>query len=229
MMKARLRGARALEIGGPSRIFSVRGRFPVYSVLAGIDNANFRETTVWSRSDEERMFGHELCRRYVAEATSLSEIASDTYDAVLASHVLEHTANPLKAIHEWLRVIRPGGTLVIVVPNRVANFDRKRPFTSIEHILDDFSKHRSEDDLTHLEEILQLHDLSLDPLAGTREQFRARALQNAENRCLHHHVFSLPLLTRLLEYAAAEIVYSGVELPHHLVAVAIKTGQPVRA
>jgi hypothetical protein len=42
-------------------------------------------------------------------------------------------------------------------------------------------------------------------------------------------VFSLPLLTRLLEYAAAEIVYSGVELPHHLVAVAIKTGQPVRA
>ena len=38
-------------------------------------------------------------------------------------------------------------------------------------MLDDFSHDTQEDDLTHLPEILQLHDLSMDPPAGMRNNF----------------------------------------------------------
>jgi len=46
-----------------------------------------------------------------------------------------------------------------------------------------------EEDLTHVPEILELHDLSRDEGAGTREQFRQRCLANHVHRALHHHVF----------------------------------------
>lgn len=40
----------------------------------------------------------------------------DEFDAVLLSEVLEHTVDPLAAIGELRRVLRPGGTLAVTVP-----------------------------------------------------------------------------------------------------------------
>lgn len=37
---------------------------------------------------------------------------------VYSSHVLEHIDNYQQAIHEWFRVIKPGGYIVTVVPHR---------------------------------------------------------------------------------------------------------------
>ena len=42
--------------------------------------------------------------------------------------------------------------------------------------------------------------LQLDPAAGDAEAFKARSLDNAANRCLHHHVFDTDLAVRLGEY-----------------------------
>jgi SAM-dependent methyltransferase len=39
-----------------------------------------------------------------------------SYDVVIASHVLEHLENATDALAEWLRVLRPGGHLLIGVP-----------------------------------------------------------------------------------------------------------------
>ncbi len=42
--------------------------------------------------------------QYVRDATDLRGIPDSKYDFVLASHALEHIANPLKAMSEWTRV-----------------------------------------------------------------------------------------------------------------------------
>ena len=41
----------------------------------------------------------------------LNGISSSTYDFLYASHVLEHSANPLRTLEEWLRVVKDNGII----------------------------------------------------------------------------------------------------------------------
>jgi len=41
----------------------------------------------------------------------------ESYDFVYASHVLEHMNDPLKCIKEWFELVKPGGYLIIIVPD----------------------------------------------------------------------------------------------------------------
>ncbi len=43
-------------------------------------------------------------------------IDSETYDVVLCSEVLHHLPNPIEAIKEMVRVLKPGGTLILTAP-----------------------------------------------------------------------------------------------------------------
>jgi SAM-dependent methyltransferase len=53
-------------------------------------------------------------------------------DFVLHSHVWEHLPNPLRALDEWVRVVRSGGFIFAIVPKRDADpSDRKRPLTTL--------------------------------------------------------------------------------------------------
>jgi len=40
------------------------------------------------------------------------------FDLVLAAHVLEHLTDPVPALHEMVRVLRPGGRLLVCVTRR---------------------------------------------------------------------------------------------------------------
>jgi len=191
-----------IEIGGPSAVFKTV--LPLYPFVAGLDGVNFAMDTVWEGSiaagSNFRYYHRKSGHQFIADATNLCEVTNARYDFVLSSNCLEHVANPIKALTEWKRVIKDGGTLVLVLPNRGSNFDHRRPVTTFEHLLDDFAQDVGEDDLTHLEEILALHDLAMDPLAGGPENFRQRSLKNFESRTLHHHVFDVSLIQKMLEH-----------------------------
>lgn len=63
---------------------------------------------------------------------------SETYDTVHSSHCLEHMYNPSNALNEWWSLIKPGGHLVLVVPDEdlyeqgiwpsIFNLDHKSTF-----------------------------------------------------------------------------------------------------
>jgi SAM-dependent methyltransferase len=200
------KGKAGLEVGGPSKVFGSRGILPVYPV-ARVDNCVFSERTLWATHAKDTL---------ICEATDIA-VQDASYDFVLASHVLEHCANPLKALKEWRRILKPGGTLFMVLPDQRRTFDHRRPVTSFEHMLEDYAQDQTEADLTHLDEILRLHDLARDPSAGTFEQFKARSLQNAENRCLHQHVFDETVTKQLLEHAGFEVDQQEWVRPIHMV------------
>ncbi|GAA0782933.1 class I SAM-dependent methyltransferase [Roseibium denhamense] len=49
--------------------------------------------------------------------TSLQPLEDDSIDTVVSFHVLEHLPEPIPAMNEILRVLKPGGTAVIEVPH----------------------------------------------------------------------------------------------------------------
>jgi SAM-dependent methyltransferase len=209
-----------LEIGGPSPIFCRNKLIPVYDRCRQIDNCNFSSHTIWHRPGRSPEPAFSFARQYVAEASDLSQIRDGSYDFVLASHVLEHVANPLRAIEEWRRVLVPGGTMLVIVPDRRATFDRRRTPTSFEHIEADFRNNTTEQDLTHLDEILALHDLALDRSSGSGPQFQERSLRNAAIRALHHHVFVPEVLVRMFSRVQMGVLSVAIERPFHIVGFA---------
>ena len=88
----------------------------------------------------------------------------------------------------------------MVLPDSRFTFDHNRSITKFEHILADFENNIQEDDLTHLEEILALHDYKMSPEIKDEEFYRNRSLKNFENRCLHHHVFDEALLKQIFSF-----------------------------
>ena len=49
------------------------------------------------------------------DATSLN-YPDDSFDRLIATHVLEHLPNPVSVLSEWNRVVRPDGIISIVLP-----------------------------------------------------------------------------------------------------------------
>lgn len=47
----------------------------------------------------------------------LGGVPDNSYDFVVSSHCLEHLCNPLVALWNWVRVVRPGGYVVVTVPD----------------------------------------------------------------------------------------------------------------
>jgi len=157
-----------VEISGPSTLFKTV--LPLYQFVRGLDGVNFSTDTIWEgriKTGENFNYYHnKRGRQFIVDATDLDKIATARYDFLLSSNCLEHVANPIKALVEWKRVIKAGGGLILVVPNKEKNFDHRRPVTKFEHLLDDFTRDVGEGDLTHLDEILALHDLRMDWPAG---------------------------------------------------------------
>ena len=216
-----------LEIGGPSRVFNRGKILPVYPSAARIDNVNFASATAWEsglRDGGTFMIGSSKIegRQYLREAVHLKDLPNTPYDFILSSHCLEHVANPLAALFEWRRVTRDNGHLILILPNPSDTFDHRRPLTTLEHLRKDFADQRAEDDLSHLPEILSLHDLARDPHAGSPQQFRTRSERNFENRCLHHHVFDFELIRAMLNDAGWDVLETEYARPMHLIAFAKK-------
>jgi SAM-dependent methyltransferase len=227
-MRTYLEGKVGLEFGGPSSIFTRNNLIPIYNIAASIDNCNFAEQTLWSRSGSDYRFGRRAGKQFIIDACDPSCLPSEYYDFVVASHMLEHVANPLRALKAWKSLLKPSGSVLLVLPNRTGTFDHKRPFTTFDHIRADLESNVMEDDLTHLNEILELHDLKLDPQAGSPEKFRQRCLQNPSNRAIHHHVFSQELLVEMFAFLEMEIVNLTVERPYHLIVQARKNDPACR-
>lgn len=196
-----------VEVGGPSYLFNSN----IYDVMKECDGINFSHNTVWWNDGGNGYLinGIQKGQIIISDVTDLKQIADEKYDFCISSNILEHTANPIKALYEMKRIIKKKGYVLTVVPNKDTCFDHRRNITSFIHLLDDYKKDVDEKDMTHIDEIINKHDYQMDDGITSKHEFIERSEHNFENRCLHHHVFDENLLRLIYRYLGLEILSSG--------------------
>lgn len=221
----RFRNKKGLEIGGPSALFSLKGYFPVYLFAKQVDGVNYSTRTAWEgtiREGQNYQYHSKTGYQYIREATDLTGIANESYDFVLSCHSLEHVANPLKAISEWNRILKPGGQIVLVLPDKRHTFDINRPYTTMAHLLSDYQQDTGEGDSTHFDEILRLHQPEKDDGLKGSQALKDRLADNLSSRYVHHHVFDFNLVEEMLNYFSIKTLYRQEAPPFHLITIAQK-------
>lgn len=211
-----------LEIGGPSNMFASNNFLPIYNVIDELDGVNFSSETLWeknlSNGKNYKFSAHKQNgMQFICDAVDLNIINSNTYDFVLSCNNLEHIANPIKALKEWLRVLKYKGIIILILPNNTINFDHKRNITSLDHIINDFNNKVGEDDMNHISEILEFHDLNLDPELESYEYFAQRCRNNFDNRGMHHHVYDLNLLDDIFKFLKLETIFKHSTVFDHFI------------
>lgn len=73
------------------------------------------------------------------DAQFMAGVEDETFDFVFSSHCLEHIRDPAEALANWMRILKPGGHLVVAVPDEdlyeqgvwpsTHNRDHKHTFT----------------------------------------------------------------------------------------------------
>ncbi len=147
---------------------------------------------------EEGFIGVDL--RLDLDRKGLGPVGSATEDFVVASHVVEHVANPLRLIAESYRVLDKGGRLLILVPDRHRTFDSGRVPTPLSHVVDEYRSTVARVDLGHVREFLS-HTGELVTGGGTLDRLRRqRQLRWHRRRSIHAHCWDEPSFFELIDW-----------------------------
>ena len=64
------------------------------------------------------------------DAQYLAEVEDESFDFVYSSHCIEHMQNVRVALHNWFRVVKPGGYLLLYIPHRDL-YEKRKSLPSI--------------------------------------------------------------------------------------------------
>lgn len=136
----------------------------------------------------------------IGDAETLAGVPNGKYDFLISAHVIEHMKNPLGSLEQWCRVVKPGGLLYIIVPDKRMIFDKKRVRTNLEHIILDYQEPSAERDYEHfLDYAVHVHDKR--GLAAIEEADRLLKIDYS----IHFHVFIPSDVIRLLNWFSENV------------------------
>ncbi|HEY7069372.1 MAG TPA: methyltransferase domain-containing protein [Acidimicrobiales bacterium] len=121
----------------------------------------------------------------------LKALDDATQDFVIASHVLEHVADPLGLVDDIHRVLRPGGTALILLPDMRRTFDRDRPPTGLDHLVREFSAGVTEVDDDHIREFLRFTEPDYEgTVLALSPESQAELFDWHRRRSIHVHCWT---------------------------------------
>ena len=199
--------SKVLEIGGPSRVFILG--IPIYNNTQSLTFLNYSKNTMWDKKSYlenftlRKLLKKIVTRNIVLDAANISHV-NDKYSTIIASHVLEHIANPIKFILETRLILEEQGRLLFIVPRPEKCFDKYRMVTEFSHIVNDYELEIEETDLAHRDDFLR----SCEKYFKKEDYLEiiTHAQNNAETRIIHHHCFDLRLLTEIFLYCGYKIM-----------------------
>ncbi len=139
------------------------------------------------------------------DTDGLRMIESKSQDFVVASHVLEHLADPIGFLVDMYRVLRPGGLAIVLLPDLRRTFDNKRPATPLEHLAAEHAAGVTTVDDDHIIEFLVLADTDSHPEIPDDPVERAELLDYHRRRSIHVHCWTEDDFPAVLRYCTEEL------------------------
>jgi SAM-dependent methyltransferase len=150
----------------------------------------------------------------IDDGETLKTLPDAGQDFVVANHFLEHCQDPIRTIVNLFRVLKPGGVLLMAVPDKRWTFDSERPCTTVEHLLRDYQDGPAWSKRGHFEEWSRLVNHSTGEAAVEQE---VRHLINLDYS-IHFHVWGeaelqefIGVLRRFLNFELEIFLRNGLE------------------
>ena len=131
----------------------------------------------------------------------LTRIPPASQDFVIANHFLEHCQNPIKTIHNMLRVLKSEGILYLGLPDKRYTFDAHRPLTDIDHLLKDYHDGPEWSKRQHFLEWAKFPTLGYTSDNDGKSDPRIEAVANQfmeQDYSIHYHVWTQTEILELL-------------------------------
>jgi SAM-dependent methyltransferase len=140
--------------------------------------------------------GYDLVRPdIIDDGERLSSVADASVDFVIANHMIEHCEDPIRTLENHLRVVRPGGTLYMAVPDGRMTFDRERPVTTLAHVQRDYEEGPQWSRRAHYEEwATYIVGVAPDQVAAAADEIERTGYS------IHFHVWTPGAFLELLAF-----------------------------
>lgn len=122
----------------------------------------------------------------VADGETLEGVGDATQDFVIANHFIEHCQNPIAALINMFRVLKPGGVLYLAIPDKRDSFDVDRPVTPLEHVFRDYNEGPAWSRRGHFEEWTRL----VNKVQDDEEAEKQIAHNLSIDYSIHYHVWT---------------------------------------
>lgn len=132
-----------------------------------------------------------------------------TFEFILSEHVLEHIANPIKSLCQWIEKLAVGGKLIIVLPHKERTNDCHRQVTSLEHLIKDYQNDVPYNDETHFQDWWD-NVVEKDLMPEHYKHIPKDKL--IDTASIHHHVWTTKEIVELFEYLGLNISHTEEKL-----------------
>jgi predicted SAM-dependent methyltransferase len=117
---------------------------------------------------------------------ALPTVPDRSEDFLIANHFIEHCEDPIGALTNFCRVVRPGGTIYLAVPDKRHTFDKTRALTPFEHLVRDHEEGPDWSRRDHYHEVVTVTES-----VAEEERIRARLDDLMGKRySIHFHVWT---------------------------------------
>lgn len=131
------------------------------------------------------------------DAGSLSSIPASPYDFVIMNHVIEHVACPIAVVEQLFSVLKDGGILVISAPDKEFCFDKNRPLTTFDHLLDEYRQGVNKVDDNHYLDLIRY--IYPEIFYGEDSIALSNLLEQLRSRREHVHVWNSHSFLRFMQ------------------------------
>ncbi len=126
----------------------------------------------------------------IDNAEVLSSLEDASEDFIIANHFLEHCQDFIGTLRNFVRVLKPGGTIFAALPDMRNTFDKNRPATLLDHILRDHLEGPAWSKRGHFREWATLVEPHFGRYYVTFEEIEARTTKLVEqDYSIHFHAW----------------------------------------